>query len=100
MLTIHLLKWQYFGLKKDQAPLILIRHCESMFLKNHIEADQIVSWLKEYFVSTASNFNTLLWSIVSFHMILELIWSVIFVGWQIDAVQEVSANSWGQQWAN
>jgi protein disulfide-isomerase A1 len=54
MLTVKLLKWQYFGLKEDQTPLILIQDGDSKkFLKDHIEADQIVSWLKEYFVSTA-----------------------------------------------
>jgi protein disulfide-isomerase A1 len=48
------LTWQYFGLKEDQTPLILIQDGDSKkFLKDHIEADQIVSWLKEYFVSTA-----------------------------------------------
>jgi protein disulfide-isomerase A1 len=54
MLTVKLWKWQYFGLKEDQTPLILIQDGDSKkFLKDHIEADQIVSWLKEYFVSTA-----------------------------------------------
>lgn len=53
MLTVILLKWQYFGLKDDQTPLILIQDGDSKkFLKEHIEAAQIVSWLKEYFVST------------------------------------------------
>uniref|UniRef100_K3ZI56 Protein disulfide-isomerase n=1 Tax=Setaria italica TaxID=4555 RepID=K3ZI56_SETIT len=42
--------FQYFGLKAEQAPLILIQDSESKkFLKDNIEADQIVSWLKEYF---------------------------------------------------
>ncbi|XP_066339625.1 protein disulfide-isomerase-like [Miscanthus floridulus] len=42
--------FQYFGLKEDQTPLILIQDGDSKkFLKDHIEADQIVSWLKEYF---------------------------------------------------
>lgn len=41
---------QYFGLNADQAPLILIQDAESKkFLNSNIEADQIVSWLKEYF---------------------------------------------------
>jgi protein disulfide-isomerase A1 len=52
---------QYFGLKAEQAPLIVIQDSESKkFLKDHIESDQIVSWLKEYFVSIAVNFNALL----------------------------------------
>ena len=72
--NIQLLEWQYFGLKEEQAPLILIQDGDSKkFLKDHIEADQIVSWLKEYFVSIALNFNALLWYFVWFHMILELI---------------------------
>jgi protein disulfide-isomerase A1 len=42
--------FQYFGLKEDQTPLILIQDSESKkFLKEQIEADQIVSWLKDYF---------------------------------------------------
>jgi protein disulfide-isomerase A1 len=61
VLTFNLLARQYFGLKDEQAPLILIQDGESKkFLKDHIEADQIVSWLKEYFVSIALNFNALL----------------------------------------
>ncbi|AQK49606.1 protein disulfide isomerase1 [Zea mays] len=42
--------FQYFGLKEDQTPLILIQDGDSKkFLKVHVEADQIVAWLKEYF---------------------------------------------------
>ncbi|GJN40491.1 hypothetical protein PR202_gb29712 [Eleusine coracana subsp. coracana] len=42
--------FQYFGLKEDQAPLILIQDGDSKkFLKEQIEPDQIVSWLKDYF---------------------------------------------------
>ncbi|PWZ28591.1 Protein disulfide-isomerase [Zea mays] len=41
---------KYFGLKEDQTPLILIQDGDSKkFLKVHVEADQIVAWLKEYF---------------------------------------------------
>lgn len=44
---------QYFGLREDQVPLIIIQDGESKkFLKAHVEPDQIVSWLKEYFVSS------------------------------------------------
>jgi protein disulfide-isomerase A1 len=50
--------FQYFGLKDEQAPLILIQDGESKkFLKDHIEADQIVSWLKEYFDGKLSPFK-------------------------------------------
>jgi protein disulfide-isomerase A1 len=46
---------KYFGLKEDQAPLIVIQDADSKkFLKEHIEPDQIVSWLKDYFVSTVT----------------------------------------------
>ncbi|KAG8091074.1 hypothetical protein GUJ93_ZPchr0011g28435 [Zizania palustris] len=42
--------FQYFGLKEDQVPLILIQDGNSKkFLKSQVEPDQIVSWLKEYF---------------------------------------------------
>jgi hypothetical protein len=107
MLTVKRLKWQYFGLKEDQAPLILIQDGDSKkFLKDQIEADQIVSWLKEYFVSTV-------WTLIHscdylfcliniwYDMIVELIdpLYLVGIGWQIDAVQEVWAYSWGQQWA-
>ncbi|XP_062182353.1 protein disulfide isomerase-like 1-1 [Phragmites australis] len=50
--------FQYFGLKEDQAPLILIQDGDSKkFLKEQIEADQIVSWLKEYFDGKLSSFK-------------------------------------------
>jgi len=50
--------FQYFGLKEDQAPLILIQDGDSKkFLKSQIEADQIVSWLKEYFDGKLSPFR-------------------------------------------
>lgn len=50
--------FQYFGLKAEQAPLILIQDSESKkFLKDNIEADQIVSWLKEYFDGKLSPFK-------------------------------------------
>ncbi|KAM0900145.1 hypothetical protein ACQ4PT_020850 [Festuca glaucescens] len=50
--------FQYFGLKEDQTPLILIQDTESKkFLKEQIEADQIVSWLKEYFDGKLSPFR-------------------------------------------
>ncbi|KAL5203916.1 hypothetical protein ABZP36_008787 [Zizania latifolia] len=43
-------KYEYFGLKEDQVPLILIQDGNSKkFLKSQVEPDQIVSWLKEYF---------------------------------------------------
>lgn len=44
---------QYFGLREDQVPLIIIQDGDSKkFLKAHVEPDQIVSWLKQYFVSS------------------------------------------------
>lgn len=49
----NIVETQYFGLKEDQAPLILIQDSESKkFLKEQVEADQIVAWLKDYFVSS------------------------------------------------
>jgi len=97
MLTFNLLEWQYFGLKEEQAPLILIQDGDSKkFLKDHIEADQIVSWLKEYFVSIALNFSALvIFCLISYDFRAH--WSVLFVGWQVVTVQEVWAYSWGQQ---
>ncbi|KAJ7965543.1 Protein disulfide-isomerase [Quillaja saponaria] len=41
--------FQYFGLKEDQAPLIIIQHNDGQkFLKPNVEADHISTWLKEY----------------------------------------------------
>ncbi|KAF0894643.1 hypothetical protein E2562_001938 [Oryza meyeriana var. granulata] len=50
--------FQYFGLKEDQVPLILIQDGDSKkFLKAQVEPDQIVSWLKEYFDGKLSPFR-------------------------------------------
>ncbi|KAL6868178.1 hypothetical protein ACP4OV_015023 [Aristida adscensionis] len=50
--------FQYFGLKEDQTPLILIQDGDSKkFLKEQIQPDQIVSWLKEYFDGKLSPFR-------------------------------------------
>ncbi|KAK8966703.1 Protein disulfide-isomerase [Platanthera guangdongensis] len=41
---------QYFGLKEDQAPLILLQENDvKKFFKPNLEPDQIATWLKEYF---------------------------------------------------
>ncbi|XP_047342114.1 protein disulfide-isomerase-like [Impatiens glandulifera] len=40
--------FQFFGLKEDQVPLIIIQTNEQKFLKPNVEADQIPSWVKEY----------------------------------------------------
>ncbi|GAB4855732.1 disulfide-isomerase [Ancistrocladus abbreviatus] len=40
---------QYFGLKEDLAPLIIIHKTDDQkFLKTNLEADQLVPWFKEY----------------------------------------------------
>ncbi|XP_062197266.1 protein disulfide isomerase-like 1-1 [Phragmites australis] len=50
--------FQYFGLKEDQAPLMLIQDGDSKkFLKEQIEPDQIVSWLGEYLDGKLSPFK-------------------------------------------
>ncbi|KAG8089551.1 hypothetical protein GUJ93_ZPchr0011g28163 [Zizania palustris] len=50
--------FKYFKLKEDQVPLILIQESDSKkFLKSHVEPDQIVSWLKEYFDGKLSPFR-------------------------------------------
>uniref|UniRef100_A0A5B6ZID4 Protein disulfide-isomerase n=1 Tax=Davidia involucrata TaxID=16924 RepID=A0A5B6ZID4_DAVIN len=41
--------FQYFGLKDDQVPLIVIQTNDGQkYLKANLEADQIASWVKEY----------------------------------------------------
>ncbi|KAG0503978.1 hypothetical protein HPP92_004050 [Vanilla planifolia] len=41
--------FQYFGLKEDQVPLILLQDSDGeKFLKSDLEPDQIGAWLKEY----------------------------------------------------
>ncbi|KAF8405710.1 hypothetical protein HHK36_007787 [Tetracentron sinense] len=41
--------FEYFGLKDDQVPLIIIQNNDGQkFLKPHLEPDHIASWLKEY----------------------------------------------------
>lgn len=42
---------QYFGLKAEQAPLLIIQQADGQkYLKANIEPDQIESWLKDYVV--------------------------------------------------
>ncbi|KAI4337828.1 hypothetical protein L6164_016198 [Bauhinia variegata] len=41
--------FQYFGLKEDQVPLIIVQHNDGKkFLKPNLEADHIPTWLKAY----------------------------------------------------
>ncbi|KAK9945823.1 hypothetical protein M0R45_011319 [Rubus argutus] len=41
--------FQYFGLKEDQVPLIIIQtNAGQKFLKPHLEPDHIAVWVKEY----------------------------------------------------
>ncbi|KAI3953139.1 hypothetical protein MKW92_045698 [Papaver armeniacum] len=40
---------QYFGLKEDQVPLIIVQNTnKEKYLKENLEADQIEPWIKEY----------------------------------------------------
>ncbi|KDP32815.1 hypothetical protein JCGZ_12107 [Jatropha curcas] len=41
--------FQYFGLKEDQVPLIILQTNEGQkYLKQHLEPDHIAPWVKEY----------------------------------------------------
>ncbi|XP_050896783.1 protein disulfide-isomerase [Lathyrus oleraceus] len=41
--------FQYFGLKEDQVPLIIIRHTDGKkFFKPNLEPDHLATWLKAY----------------------------------------------------
>ena len=58
---------QYFGLKDDQVPLIVIQTNDGQkYLKPNLEPDHIAPWVKEYQV-----IHLLLW----FNTILPLWWS-------------------------
>lgn len=53
-ITICLIE-QYFGLKEDQVPLIVIQTNDGQkYLKPNLEPDQISLWVKEYEVVKAS----------------------------------------------
>ncbi|KAF5942316.1 hypothetical protein HYC85_019958 [Camellia sinensis] len=50
--------FQYFGLRDDQVPLIIIQTSDGeKYLKPNLEPDQISSWVKEYKVVLASLSN-------------------------------------------
>lgn len=52
--------WQYFGLKEDQAPVIIIQKTDGQkYLKQKLEPDHIAPWLKEYMVMFLLSFNFL-----------------------------------------
>lgn len=41
--------WQYFGLKEDQVPLIIVQNTDGKkFFKPNLEADDVPTWLKAY----------------------------------------------------
>lgn len=53
---------QYFGLKTEQAPLIIIMVNEGeKYLNTHVEPDVLASWLKDYKVLFMLNRET--WSV-------------------------------------
>jgi len=40
---------QYFGVKKDQVPLIIVQTTDGKkYLESKVKPDQIASWIKEY----------------------------------------------------
>lgn len=43
---------QYFGLKEDQSPVLIVQNANGLkFINSNVEADQIAPWLKDYVVS-------------------------------------------------
>lgn len=51
---------QYFGLKEEQVPLIIIQNSDGeKFFKPNIEPDQIASWVKDFKVMFSSLFGLL-----------------------------------------
>lgn len=56
---------QYFGLKEDQVPLIIIQKNDGQkYLKQHLEPDHIAPWLKEYMVMFLLSFQKYLSNIL------------------------------------
>ncbi|KAI3865417.1 hypothetical protein MKW92_018197 [Papaver armeniacum] len=50
--------FQYFGLKQEQVPLIIVQNSDgSKYLKANLEADQIAPWIKEYMEGKAKPFK-------------------------------------------
>lgn len=46
---MFLLYDQYFGLKEEQVPLLVIQKAEGeKYLKANLEADHIAPWVKDY----------------------------------------------------
>lgn len=46
---VLLLQFQYFGVKEDQVPIIIIQTTDGKkYIKAHLEPDQIASWLKDF----------------------------------------------------
>ncbi|KAI3707511.1 hypothetical protein L6452_26107 [Arctium lappa] len=40
---------QYFGLKEDQAPVLIVQNSNGLkFINSNVEADQLAPWLKDY----------------------------------------------------
>lgn len=61
---------QYFGLKPEQAPLIIIMGTDDQkYLKDHVEPDAIAAWLKDYKVM-----SHVLSVVGSFHVALVSSW--------------------------
>lgn len=51
---------QYFGLKEEQVPLIIIQNSGGeKFFKPNIEPDQIASWVKDFEVMISPSFDLL-----------------------------------------
>lgn len=49
------LLWQYFGLKEEQAPVLIIQtEAGQKYLKTNIEPSHIAPWLKDYAVFVLS----------------------------------------------
>jgi hypothetical protein len=52
-----LFTFQYFGLKEDQVPLIVLQQNDGVkYLNPNLEPDQIIPWLKDYKVFSLSTF--------------------------------------------
>nr|XP_010930670.1 protein disulfide-isomerase [Elaeis guineensis] len=50
--------FQFFGLKEEQAPLVIIQENDGQkYLKPNVEADQIATWVKDYLDGSLSPFK-------------------------------------------
>lgn len=90
---------QYYGLKADQTPLIIIDNndLDTRYFEAKIKPDQIAPWLEEYLVTPLYivHLNNYIYIyIASFTYDISLpLEKLMSAGWQIEAIHQVAAYS-------